>query len=138
MTRIWRNFRERRTALAIVSAVLAFLLSVLRLRAFAGNFVAGVVGIPLIASAAGAIALLAGAVTALRRGNLVFLLVAWAFLLGQDFVAVLRFLDEITAARIGIRFLLAVLSVNLDYAILLSGTATAIISAAAGRRARSR
>lgn len=134
MTRIWQNLREPRSAIAMLSAILALFLSILQLRILAENWVAGIVGLSLIGSIAGAVTLLAGGVATLRRGNLVFLLVAWAFVFGQKFGAVLRFLEEGIQAGARANYFLAVLSANVDSVILMAGTAMALVSVFTGRR----
>src|SRR5437868_2848711 len=98
--RFWQNFREPRTGSAMVSALLALAFGALELRALFADALAGVPSPdPLLASAlAVGIVSLSGAVVALRRGNLVFLLVAWAFVLGNKFAAILRFLDELSGS----------------------------------------
>jgi hypothetical protein len=79
---------------------------------------------------------LAGAVLALRRGNLVFLLIAWAFVLGNKFAALLQFLTELSDSAAHANFVLAVLSANVDLVIALVGSLLAFASSFLRRRAR--
>jgi hypothetical protein len=133
--RFWQNFRDPRTAMALLSALLAFVYAIIDLR---GTFADALSGAqapePVLAGTlvVGIVAL-AGAVVTLRRGNLVFLLVAWAFILGNKFVAVLRFFDEITSSGGG-NFALAVLSANVDVVVAVVGAALAFLATALRRR----
>ena len=128
--RLWQNFREPRTAFATVSALMALVFGVLELRSLFADALAGVRSSdPLLASAmAVGIVSLAGAVVALRRGNLVFLLVAWAFVLGNKFPAFLQFMNELSASARRANFMLAVLSANVDLVIALVGSTLAFAS----------
>jgi hypothetical protein len=135
--RIWQNFHEPRTAFAMASALMALAFGALELRALFADALAGARSSdPLLAGAmAVGIVSLAGAVVALRRGNLVFLLVAWAFVLGNKFAAILQFLNELSASTAHANFMLAVLSANVDLVIALVGSALAFASSFL-RRAR--
>lgn len=128
--RIWQNFREPRTAFAMASALMAFAFGALELRSLFADALAGVrSSAPLLASAiAVGIVSLAGAVLALRRGNLVFLLVAWGFVLGNKFAAILQFLNELSASMGRANFVFAVLSANVGLLIALVGTTLAFAS----------
>jgi hypothetical protein len=134
--RIWQNFREPRTAFAMASALLALAFGALELRALFTDALAGVRSSdPILASAmAVGIVSLAGAVLALRRGNLVLLLVAWAFVLGNKFAAIMQFLNELSASSGRANFMLAVLSANVDLLIALVGAALAFASSFLRRR----
>jgi hypothetical protein len=136
--RIWQNFREPRTAFAMASAVMALAFGALELRALFADALAGArTSDPVLASAmAVGIVSLAGAVVALRRGNLVFLLVAWAFVLGNKLAAILEFLNELSASTARTTFMLAVLSANIDLLIALVGAALAFASGFLRRRGR--
>jgi len=135
--RIWQNLREPRTAFAMTSALMALGFGALELRALFADALSGVRSSdPLLASAmAVAIVSLIGAVLALRRGNLVFLLIAWAFVLGNKFAAILQFLSELWDSSGRSNFLLAVLTANLDLLIALIGATLAFVSSVM-RRAR--
>jgi hypothetical protein len=135
--RIWQNFHEPRTAFAMASALMALAFGALELRALFADALAGARSSdPLLAGAmAVGIVSLAGAVVALRRGNLVFLLVAWAFVLGNKFAAILQFLNELSASTVRASFMLAVVSANVDLVIALVGSALAFASSFL-RRAR--
>ncbi len=137
--RIWQNFREPRTAFAMASALLALAFGALELRSLFADALAGIRSSdPLLASAmAVGIVSLAGAVVALRRGNLVFLLVAWAFVLGNKFAAILQFLNELSASAARANFMLAVLSANVDLVIALVGAVLAVASSFLRRTKRS-
>jgi|SRR5579871_2312246 len=133
---IWQGLREPRTATALLSALLALIFGALELRALLAAQLAGssssepdlpsILAIGLVS--------LAGSLVALRRGNLVFLLVAWAFVLGNRFVALLRFREELASAA-GNNLLLAVLSANFDLILLVAGAALGF-AAAFFRRSR--
>jgi hypothetical protein len=135
--RIWQNFREPRTAFAMASALMALAFGALELRALFTDTLSGVRSSdPVLASAmAVGIVSLAGAVVALRRGNLVFLLVAWAFVLGNKFASLLQFLNELSDSAARVNFTLAVLSANVDLVIALVGATLAFASSFL-RRAR--
>jgi hypothetical protein len=133
--RFWQNFRDPRTAAALLSAILAFIYAIIDLRSLFADALAGVRSSdPVLAGTlvVGIVAL-AGAVVTLRRGNLVFLLVAWSFVLGNRFVAIVRFFDEIGSAGGG-NFALAVLSANVDVVIVVIGAALAFLATALRRR----
>jgi len=136
--RIWQNFREPRTAFAMASALMAIAFGALELRSLFADTLTGVRSSdPLLASAmAVGIVSLAGAVVALRRGNLVFLLVAWAFILGNKLAAILQFLNELSASSSRTNFMLAVLSANVDLLIALIGAALGFASSLLRRRVR--
>ena len=138
--RFWQNFRDPRTALAMISALMALGFGALELRGLFTDALAGVRSSdPLLASAmAVGIVSLSGAVVALRRGNLVFLLVAWAFVLGNKFAAILQFLSELSDSSARANFLLAVLSANVDLVIALTGAGLAFASVFLRRRRQSR
>ena len=128
--RIWQNFREPRTAFAMASALLALAFGALELRALFADALTGVrASDPVLASAmAVGIVSLAGAVLALRRGNLVLLLVAWAFVLGNKFAAIMQFLSELSDSTARANFMLAVLSANVDLLIAVLGSLLAVAS----------
>lgn len=136
--RIWQNFREPRTAFAMISALMALAFGALELRSLFANALAGVRSSdPLLASAmAVGIVSLAGAVLALRRGNLVFLLVAWSFVLGNKFAAILEFLNELSDSAGRANFALAVLSANVDLVLALVGATLAFASSFLRRRTK--
>lgn len=137
--RIWQNFRDRRSAIALLSALFALVFAVLELRTLFQNALMGIRASDpnLAASLAVGIVSLSGSVVALRRGNLVFLLVAWAFVLGNKFGPILRFLDELSFASRG-NLLLAVLSANLNLVLALVGAALGFIAAFLRRARRTR
>ena len=136
--RIWQNFREPRTAFAMISALMAIAFGALDLRALFADALAGVRSSdPVLASAmAVGIVSLAGAVVALRRGNLVFLLVAWAFVLGAKLAAILQFLNELSASAGRANFTLAVLSANIDLLLALIGATLAFAASLLRRGTR--
>src|SRR5260370_35370961 len=136
--RIWQNFREPRPALAMASALIGLAFGALELRALFADALAGAHSSdPLLASAmAAGIVSIAGAIVALRRGNLVFLLVAWAFVLGNKFAAILQFLNELSASTGRANFTLAVLSANADLVLALTGATLALASSLLRRTPR--
>ncbi len=132
--RFWQNFRDPRTAAAMLSAILAFVYAIIDLRGMFADALAGVRSNDPVMAGTLVVGIvgLAGAVVTLRRGNLVFLLVAWAFILGNRFVAIVRFFDEMTSA--GGNFALAVVSANVDVILVVIGAALAFLSTALRRR----
>jgi hypothetical protein len=64
----------------------------------------------------------------------VFLLVAWAFVLGNKLAAILEFLNELSASTARTTFMLAVLSANIDLLIALVGATLAFASGFLRRR----
>jgi|SRR5580693_8110907 hypothetical protein len=136
--RFWQNFRDPRTAAAFISALLAFAFAILDLRALFMDALSGTAAPESVQASTMAvgIAALAGALLSLRRGNLVFLLVAWAFVLGNKFTALVRFLEELSSAGSQPQFMLAVLGANLDLILAIIGAVLAFASTFLRRRAR--
>jgi hypothetical protein len=136
--RIWQNFRDPRTGAALISALLALIYGIIDLRALFADALSGVKEPdPVLASTlALGIVSLAGAVVTLRRGNLVFLLVAWAFVLGNRFAAIMAFLDEVTQTTRS-NIVLAVVTANVDLIAALVGASLAFLATAL-RRTRAR
>lgn len=136
--RFWQNFRDPRTAAALISALLAFAFAILDLRALFVDALSGTAAPESVQASTMAVGIvaLAGAVVALRRGNLVFLLVAWAFVLGNKFTALVRFLEELSSAGSQPQFMLAVLGANLDLILAIIGAVLAFASTFLRRRAR--
>jgi len=136
--RIWQNFREWRTGLATASALTALLFGALQVREL---FSATLNGVPtsdptLASTLLVAFVSLAGGVLTLRRGNLVFLLLAWSFVVGNRVAALVALGDELASAYSAENALLGVLVANLDLILATAGTILAFVASALRRPRR--
>jgi len=137
--RFWQQFRSARGIAAGASELLALLLGVLELRAFLfASLGHSSVWLVQMSTAAMAFALLGGATAAMRWGNLLWLLLAWAFVLGVEFPSLLQFTNNLLASLNQMNAMLAVLSANFEVPIVVAGFAIAVLVALSGPRKRTK
>ena len=135
MNRFWQQFRSARGIATGVSELLALLLGLLQLRMFLFDSLSHTsVWLAQVSTAAMACALLGGAIAAMRRGNLLWLLLAWAFALGVEFPSLLQFTNNLLASFNQMNAMLAVLSANFEVPIVVAGFAIAVLVALYGPR----
>jgi len=135
--RFWQQFRSARGIATGASELLALLLGVLEFRAFLFASL-GHTSVWLVqaSTAAMACALLGGAIAAMRWGNLLWLLLAWAFVLGVEFPSLLQFTNNLLASLDQMNAMLAVLSANFEVPVVVTGFAIAVLVALSGPRKR--
>ena len=137
VTRFWQQFRSARGIAAGVSELLALLLGVLELRAFLFVSLTHASSEAVqLTMAAIAIALLGGAIVAMRWGNLVWLLVAWAFVLGIEFSSALTLANNAMASFHQSNALAAAIAVNFEVPVAVVGFSIAVLVALSGSRKR--
>src|SRR5258707_10679069 len=120
MTRFWQQFRSARGMAAGLSEVLALFLGVVELRTFFSGSLASGTMTWIAQATTGFVAfiLLGGAMTAMRRGNLAWLLMAWAFVLGVEFQSTLRLGNELQGQPNGV---FAILAANFEIPVAVLG-----------------
>lgn len=137
--RFWQQFRSARGIATGASELLALLLGVLEIRAFLVDSLShSSVWLVQASTVAMACALLGGAIVAMRQGNLLWLLLAWAFVLGVEFPSLLQLTNNLLASLNQMNAMLAVLSANFEVPIVVTGFAIAVLVALSGQRKRTK
>lgn len=136
--RIWQNFRERRTALATASAIILLMFGVLEIREL---FVDATSGVPssdptLAGALVVALVALLGGVLTLRRGNLMFLLFAWTFVLGEKLMEFVAFANEFASAAARENAAIGVVVANFGLLLVAVGALLGFVASTSRRRAQ--
>jgi hypothetical protein len=137
VTRFWQQFRSPRGIGAGISELLALLLGVLELRAFLFVSLTHAASEAVQSTmAAIALALLGGTIIAMRWGNLVWLLVAWAFVLGIEFSSALTLANNVMSSVHQSNALIAAIAVNFEVPLAVIGFSIAVLVAVSGANRR--